>query len=62
MGHVPIGGPAGSAARLADLPRPRRIYVHINNTNPILDEQSEEHAQVVAAGIEVGCDGMELEV
>ena len=62
MGHLPIGGPAVSAARLADLPRPRRIYVHINNTNPILDEQSEEHAQVVAAGIEVGRDGMELEV
>jgi pyrroloquinoline quinone biosynthesis protein B len=62
MGHVPIGGPAGSAAGLSRLAVRRRIYVHINNTNPILDEASDEHGQIVAAGIEVGHDGMELEV
>ena len=62
MGHLPIGGPKGSAAQLAQLPARRRIYVHINNTNPIVDERSEEYAQLVAAGIEVGRDGMELEV
>ncbi len=62
MGHLPVGGQAGSAARLAGVPARRRIYVHINNTNPMVDEQSEEHAHVVAAGIEVGRDGMELEV
>jgi pyrroloquinoline quinone biosynthesis protein B len=62
MGHLPIEGPDGTAARLAGLAARRRIYVHINNTNPIIDEQSQEHAQIVAAGIEVGHDGMELEV
>jgi pyrroloquinoline quinone biosynthesis protein B len=62
MGHLPIGGPEGSAIRLAQLPARRRIYVHINNTNPIVDERSEGYAQLVAAGIEVGRDGMQLEV
>jgi pyrroloquinoline quinone biosynthesis protein B len=62
MGHLPVGGTDGSAVRLAGLTAGRRIYVHINNTNPILDEQTEEHARIVAAGLEVGWDRMEVEV
>jgi pyrroloquinoline quinone biosynthesis protein B len=59
MGHVPIGGPDGSLARLADLPG-RRIYLHINNTNPILLAGSPERLQVEAARFEVAYDGMEI--
>jgi pyrroloquinoline quinone biosynthesis protein B len=40
----------------------RRILIHINNTNPILDEDSPERAALVAAGIEVAYDGMEIEL
>ena len=40
----------------------RRIFVHINNTNPVLDENSAEHAAVRAAGWEVARDGMEMEL
>lgn len=61
MGHVSMSGPDGSLARLADL-RIRRIFVHINNTNPVLIEGSEERRQVEAAGFEVAFDGMEVRV
>ncbi|WP_376797532.1 pyrroloquinoline quinone biosynthesis protein PqqB [Thermogemmatispora sp.] len=60
MGHLPIGGPEGSLAWLADFPIPYRIYTHINNTNPILAEDSPQHAAVRAAGMTVGWDGLEL--
>jgi len=63
MGHLPVGGNTGSLAQLAALPgrRPaRRIFMHINNTNPILLADSPERADVEAAGCEVGFDGMEL--
>jgi len=59
MGHMPIEGPDGSLAALADLPG-RRIFIHINNTNPILIEGSQERARVEAAGWTVGEDGMEI--
>lgn len=59
MGHVPIGGPGGSLDRLASLPG-RRIFLHINNTNPILLKGSPERLQVEAAGFEVGYDGMDV--
>jgi pyrroloquinoline quinone biosynthesis protein B len=62
MGHLPVGGPNGSLARIAALPIARRIYVHINNTNPMLIEGSPEHAAVVSAGIEIGWDGLEFEL
>ncbi len=61
MGHVPISGPDGSLARLSGLPG-RRIYVHINNTNPVLVAGSPERAAVEAAGFTVGQDGMEVQV
>ncbi|UCI10530.1 pyrroloquinoline quinone biosynthesis protein PqqB [Mesorhizobium sp. B1-1-8] len=61
MGHIAMSGEAGSIAGLADVKIARRIFVHINNTNPVLDENSAEHAAVKAAGWEVASDGMELE-
>jgi pyrroloquinoline quinone biosynthesis protein B len=59
MGHIPISGPRGTLARLANLPA-RRILLHINNTNPILLSGSPERQQVEAAGFEVAFDGMEV--
>jgi len=59
MGHMPIDGADGSLAALAGLPG-RRIFVHINNTNPILVDGSPERARVEAAGWEVAVDGMEI--
>jgi len=61
MGHVPISGPEGSLARLSSL-KARKIYVHINNTNPLLDESSRQYHEVRAAGWEVGEDGWEFEL
>jgi pyrroloquinoline quinone biosynthesis protein B len=59
MGHMPIDGPDGSLAVLRGLSA-RRIFVHINNTNPILVEGSPERLRVEAAGWEVAFDGMEI--
>jgi pyrroloquinoline quinone biosynthesis protein B len=60
MAHWPIGGAEGSLRFLAGLPASRRVLIHINNTNPILREDSAEHAEVHAARVEVASDGMEL--
>jgi len=60
MAHVPIGGAGGSLASLSGLSAKRRIYIHINNTNPILREDSPERAAVVGAGWEIAWDGMEI--
>src|SRR5690606_20430625 len=46
MGHIAMTGDAGSLAGLSGVPIARRIFVHINNTNPVLDEHSTEHAIV----------------
>ncbi len=62
MGHVPLAGPGGSLDVLAGLERPRKILVHINNTNPILLEDSPEREEVVRAGVEVAYDGLEVEL
>jgi pyrroloquinoline quinone biosynthesis protein B len=62
MGHMPISGQDGSLARLAGLGRPRKIYIHVNNTNPILDEDSPEYRRVREAGWEVAKDGLELDL
>jgi pyrroloquinoline quinone biosynthesis protein B len=62
MGHVPIHGPDGSLVQLASLQRPRKIYTHMNNTNPLLIEDSPEQQIVAEAGWEVAFDGMEFEV
>jgi pyrroloquinoline quinone biosynthesis protein B len=60
MSHWPIGGPEGSLQFLKQLDVPRRIYIHINNSNPMLLEDSPERAKVEAAGVEIALDGMEL--
>jgi pyrroloquinoline quinone biosynthesis protein B len=62
MGHVALSGPAGTLAVLAGLPRPRKALVHVNNTNPILLEDSPERDEVVQAGVEVAYDGLEVEL
>jgi pyrroloquinoline quinone biosynthesis protein B len=63
LGHLPQSGAGGMAERLARLPQHvRRILIHINNTNPILDEAGSERAELTAAGIEVAFDGMEIEL
>lgn len=60
MGHIPLSGADGSIAALRGVDAGRKIFVHINNTNPILDEGSAERAEVEAAGWEIGEDGMEI--
>jgi pyrroloquinoline quinone biosynthesis protein B len=60
MGHLPIGDPDGTLAWVRKLQVPRKVYVHINNTNPILDPTSRERQTVREAGIEIGRDGMKI--
>jgi pyrroloquinoline quinone biosynthesis protein B len=62
MGHVAMSGPQGSLRRLFDLGIARKIYVHINNTNPVLIEDSLERKSVEAAGWDVAYDGMEVKL
>ncbi|MCH9808216.1 MAG: pyrroloquinoline quinone biosynthesis protein PqqB [Alphaproteobacteria bacterium] len=62
MGHISMSGDAGSVAALKDLGVARKIYVHINNSNPALDDNSPERKAVEAAGWEVSYDGMEVEL
>ena len=60
MGHVTIE--ECSLKLLAKLPARHKIYIHINNTNPILASESPERAAVEAAGVMVGADGLEFEL
>jgi pyrroloquinoline quinone biosynthesis protein B len=60
MGHLSISGPEGSLAAFRDCADIRKIYTHINNTNPILNEQSRERQLLEDAGWEVAYDGMEI--
>ena len=60
MAHLPVGGEAGSLARLAGLRAARRVLIHVNNTNPILRDDSPERAAARAAGWEVAHDGLEI--
>jgi pyrroloquinoline quinone biosynthesis protein B len=62
MGHLAIAGKGGTLEWLAGHGRARRIYVHINNTNPVLALDSDEREEVEGAGVEVGEDGVELGV
>jgi pyrroloquinoline quinone biosynthesis protein B len=61
MGHLPLSGPHGLLALLKHYPRPRKILIHINNTNPILDENTAERALLAAQDVEVAWDGMDIE-
>lgn len=60
MAHWPLSGPTGSLHMLSSLRGQKRILIHINNTNPILNEESPERQLIEAAGIEVAYDGMEF--
>ncbi|NML27853.1 pyrroloquinoline quinone biosynthesis protein PqqB [Zoogloea dura] len=61
IGHLAQSGPGGMIEQLSRLPRHvRRVLIHINNTNPILDDSSAQRAILAAAGIEVAFDGMEI--
>ena len=62
MGHVPVSSTEGSLVQLAGLQHPRKIYVHINNTNPMLDEASVEYREVRDAGWEIAEDGWQFEL
>jgi len=60
MGHISMSGPEGSLATFGGLGVKRRIFVHLNNSNPVLREDSPERREVEAAGWEVAFDGMEI--
>jgi pyrroloquinoline quinone biosynthesis protein B len=62
MAHLPVGGPQGGLARLAALTARRRLLIHLNNTNPLLREDSPERAAVSAAGVEVAHDDLEFQL
>src|SRR5580692_6721253 len=62
MGHIPISGAEGSLRKLAGLKHPRKIFLHVNNTNPILDESGPQYKEVREAGWEVAEDGWQLEL
>lgn len=60
MGHLPLSGPDGFLAHFPANARGRKILFHINNTNPILNEDSSEHREVLEAGFEIAYDGLEI--
>jgi pyrroloquinoline quinone biosynthesis protein B len=62
MGHIPLWGDRGLLKRPFRLGKTRRILIHLNNTNPVLNEDSPEHKAVREAGWEIAYDGMELGV
>ena len=61
MGHVPVSGDDGSMKRLHGLPA-RKIYFHINNTNPLLLDDSTERGLAESSGYEIAYDGMQISV
>lgn len=60
MGHLPLSGDDGLIALLETMPKPRKVLIHINNTNPVLDESTPEFAILREHGIEVSYDGMQI--
>ena len=62
IGHTPLSGPGGMLEQYPKNTKGRRILIHINNTNPILDEDSRQHRAVLDAGFEIAYDGMEFEL
>ncbi|NBR90763.1 MAG: pyrroloquinoline quinone biosynthesis protein B, partial [Rhodobacteraceae bacterium] len=61
MGHMPVSGADGSMARLSGL-RARKVFIHMNNTNPLWQPDGPERTEAAHAGWAVGADGMEMEV
>jgi pyrroloquinoline quinone biosynthesis protein B len=62
IGHLPQSGPGGMIDVLSGVNKARKILIHINNTNPILDDDSEQRKILDAAGIEVAYDGLEIDL
>ncbi|HEY4818866.1 MAG TPA: MBL fold metallo-hydrolase [Candidatus Acidoferrum sp.] len=62
IGHLPLSGADGLLAQFPKNARGRKILIHINNTNPVLDEDSPEHRAALDAGFEIAYDGMEFEL
>ncbi len=62
MGHMPVSGESGSLAWFSGLGAAHKVYVHINNTNPMLDTSRAEYAEVTRKGVRIGEDGDEFEV
>jgi pyrroloquinoline quinone biosynthesis protein B len=62
MGHLPQSGAGGMIEILNQLPNARKILIHINNSNPILDEDSEPCKILAENGIEVAYDGLEIDL
>ena len=62
IGHIPLSGPDGLLAQLPQAPKGRRALIHLNNTNPVLDESSDASRAVRDAGWEVAYDGMEFQL
>jgi pyrroloquinoline quinone biosynthesis protein B len=62
IGHLPQSGPGGMIEVLGGVAKARKILIHINNTNPILDDDSEQRKILDAAGIEVAYDGLEIDL
>ena len=60
IGHLPLFGPDGLLAQFPPSAKGRKILIHINNTNPILDEDSPEHRTVLEAGFEIAYDGLNI--
>ena len=60
MGHLPLSGERGMLKRTFRLGKTKRVIIHINNTNPVLNEESPEHRAVREAGWEIAYDGMEF--
>jgi pyrroloquinoline quinone biosynthesis protein B len=62
IGHLPLSGSGGLLEQFPQNAKGRKVLIHINNTNPILDEDSPEHHAVLDAGFEIAYDGMEFEL
>jgi pyrroloquinoline quinone biosynthesis protein B len=62
IGHVPLSGPDGLLAQFPPAGKGRRVLIHLNNTNPVLDDESSANQAVRDAGWEVAYDGMEIEL
>ena len=61
IGHVPMSGGDGTIALLADITEPQKIFIHLNNTNPVLDPRSAEYESLQNAGWQIGQDGWQLQ-
>ena len=62
IGHLPQSGAGGMMEWLDRFGKPRKILIHINNTNPILNDDAPERAELAARGIQVAFDGMDIRI